>query len=118
MLPRPLRAIWGDLTAQEVKKFGILASIFFLVIGIYWMLKTMKDPIFDLHVGFQYQPWAKIASLLFVGLVVILYSKLVDWFKKQTVFYIVCAFYGVGFIALAYMLANPQLVVNQSLYSW
>lgn len=110
MLPRPLRAIWGDLTAQEVKKFGLLASIFFLVIGIYWMLKTMKDPIFDLHVGFQYQPWAKIASLLFVGLAVIFYSKLVDWFKKQIVFYIICTFYGIGFIALAYMLANPQLV--------
>lgn len=110
MLPRPLRAIWGDLTAQEVKKFGILASIFFLVIGIYWMLKTMKDPIFDLHVGFQYQPWAKIASLVFVGLTVIFYSKLVDWFKKRTVFYIICTFYGASFIALSYMLANPQLI--------
>ena len=123
MLPKPLRAIWGDLSAQEVKKFGILASVFFLVIGIYWMLKTMKDPIFDLHVGFNYQPWAKIASLIFVGLAVILYSKLVDWFKKQTVFYIVCAFYGVGFIALAYMLANPQFAstFNGHLYpatSW
>ena len=115
MLPKPLRAIWGDLSAQEVKKFGILSSIFFMVIGIYWMLKTMKDPIFDLHVGFRYQPWAKIASLVFVGLVVIFYSKLVDWFKKQTVFYIVCAFYGLGFIALSYMLSNPQFI-TQSAY--
>lgn len=114
MLPKPLRAIWGDLTAQEVKKFGILSSIFFMVIGIYWMLKTMKDPIFDLHVGFRYQPWAKIASLVFVALIVIFYSKLVDWFKKQTVFYIVCGLYGTGFIALAYMLANPQLVSQWS----
>lgn len=114
MLPKPLRAIWGDLSAQEVKKFGILSSIFFMVIGIYWMLKTMKDPIFDLHVGFRYQPWAKIASLVFVALIVIFYSKLVDWFKKQTVFYIVCGFYGLGFIALAYMLSNPQLVSQWS----
>jgi len=111
MLPKPLRAIWGDLTGQEVKKFGILSSIFFLVIGIYWMLKTMKNPIFDLHVGFRYQPLAKIASLLFVALTVIFYSKLVDWFKKQTVFYIICSFYGLGFIALAYLLAHPQLLV-------
>ncbi len=111
MLPKPLKAIWGDLTSQEVKKFGILSSIFFLVIGIYWMLKTMKDPIFDLHVGFRYQPWAKIASLLFVALTVIFYSKLVDWFKKQTVFYIICSFYGLGFMTLAYLLAHPQLFV-------
>jgi AAA family ATP:ADP antiporter len=115
MLPKPLRAIWGDLSAQEVKKFGILSSIFFMVIGIYWMLKTMKDPIFDLHVGFRYQPWAKIASLVFVALVVIFYSKLVDWFKKQTVFYIVCGFYGLGFIALSYMLSNPQFISQWSL---
>lgn len=114
MLPKPLRTMWGDLTAQEVKKFGILASIFFLIIGVYWLLKTMKDPIFDLHVGFHYQPWAKITSLIFVGLAVIFYSKLVDWFKKQTVFYIVCSFYGAGFIALGYMLSSPlQISAHQ-----
>lgn len=115
MLPRPLRAVWGDLTAQEIKKFGILSSIFFMVIGIYWMLKTMKDPIFDLHVGFRYQPLAKFISVLFIAFVVIFYGKLVDWFRKQTVFYIVCGLYGTGFIALSYMLANPHLV---SQWSW
>lgn len=110
MLPRPLRAVWGDLTIEEIKKFGILASIFFVVIGIYWMLKTMKDPIFDLHVGFKYQPWAKIASLVFVGLTVIFYSKLVDLFKKQTVFYIICSLYGCSFLILSYFLSHPELV--------
>jgi AAA family ATP:ADP antiporter len=47
---------------------------------------------------------------VFVAFIVIFYSKLVDWFKKQTVFYIVCSFYGLGFIALSYMLSNPQMV--------
>ena len=112
MLPRPLRAVWGELSTEEIKKFGILASIFFVVIGIYWMLKTMKDPIFDLHVGFQYQPWAKIASLIFVGLAVIFYSKLVDIFKKQTIFFIVCSLYGSSFIALAYLLSHPEFITT------
>lgn len=110
MLPKPLRAVWGDLSAEEIKKFGILASIFFVVLGVYWLLKTIKDPIFDLHVGFQYQPWAKIASLMFVGMTVIFYSKLVDLCKKQTIFYIICSLYGLSFLALSYVLSHPQLV--------
>ncbi len=110
MLPKPLRVIWGDLTAQEIKKFGILASIFFLVMGVYWMLKTMKDPIFDLHVGFGYQPRAKMASVVVVALVLFFYNKLVDLFKKPTVFYIVCFLYGAGFVTLSYFLANPHLI--------
>lgn len=112
MLPKPLRAVWGDLSREEIKKFGIIASIFFVVIGIYWMLKTIKDPIFDFHVGFKYQPWAKIASLVFVGLAVIFYSKLVDIFKKQTVFYIICSVYGLSFLVLSYLLSHPQIIPN------
>jgi len=33
MLPKPLRMLWGDLSGDEVKKFGILAATLFLIIG-------------------------------------------------------------------------------------
>lgn len=117
MLPKPLQAIWGNLTREEVKKFSILASAFFLIMGVYWMLKTLKDPILDLYVGFSYQPWAKFLSLISVGFSVIFYSKLIDLFKRQSVFFIMCGLYGFSFLTVAFFLYNPDLV--DTLYtSW
>ena len=66
MLPRPLRAIWGDLSNEEIKKFGILAATLFLIIGAYWLLRAMKNPSFDLLVGYEWQPTAKFVSVFSV----------------------------------------------------
>lgn len=111
MLPKPLRLLWGDLSRDEVKKFGLLAVTLFLIIGTYWMLRVMKNEMFDMFVGFKmYQPTAKWISVLFIALVVTFYSKLVDLLKKETLFYLVFLFYGLGFITLAYFMAHPQLV--------
>lgn len=102
-----LRKLFGDLTAEEMKKFGILAAIFFIIIGVYWMLRTIKDPIFARHVGYSNQPIAKMVSLFFVAFAVMFYSKLVDLFKRHTVFYIMCSLYGFSFILISYLLAYP-----------
>lgn len=114
MLPQLLRAIWGNLTNDEIKKFSILSATFFLIIGVYWMLKSMRKGVFGHYVGIEgWVPIAKLASLVFVGLMVIFYSKLIDIFRKNVVFYIVCGFYGVGLISLSYLLANPQMVMTK-----
>lgn len=110
MLPKPLQMLWGNLSKEEVKKFGILAATLFLIIGVYWMLRVMKDSTFDLLVGYEWQPIAKIASVVFVALAVLFYSKLVDLFSKQWLFYLVCLFYGLGFIAIAYLIPHKELV--------
>jgi ATP:ADP antiporter, AAA family len=111
MLPKPLRLLWGDLTREEVEKFGILAFSFFLIIGVYWMLRVMKNEMFDTFVGYkQYQPTAKWISVICVALLITFYSKLVDLLKKEVLFYLVFLFYGLGFIILAYGMAHPQLV--------
>lgn len=104
-----LRKLFGDLTAEEMKKFGTLAAIFFLIIGVYWTLRTIKDPIFARHVGYVNQPIAKMVSLFFVAFAVMFYSKLVDLFKRHTVFYIMCSIYSLCFLAISYMLAYPSI---------
>lgn len=111
MLPKPLRLLWGDLNKAEIERFGILAATFFWIIGTYWMLRVMKNPVFDLLVGFGWQPVAKIASLLIIVPMVLLYSKLVDVCHKITLFYIVCSFFGLGFLATAFLLAFPAYAV-------
>lgn len=112
MISSLLKAIWGDLSHEEVKKFGILSGVFFLILGAYYILKTAKDGVFGCHVGIAYQPIAKIASIVAIALVVIFYSKLVDLFKKTTVFYIICGSFGSIALALGYFLNHPQIFVS------
>jgi ATP:ADP antiporter, AAA family len=123
MLLKILRALWGDFSNEEIKKFGLLAAILFLIIGCYWMLRTMKDATFDLLVGYEWQPFAKLVSVCVVGFAVVLYSKLVDLMKEHLLFYVICIFYGVSTLVIAYFLSNPNVLVQSNsfwgeMFSW
>src|SRR5690242_824328 len=88
MLRRIAAALWGKFESrEELQKFGILASLFFLIIGTYWTLRPMKDSIFNALVGIDYQPMAKWLSLALIVPLIIIYSKLIDTFPRHKVFY-------------------------------
>lgn len=107
MLSQVARFLWGDLTAEEYKRLGLLSFAFLLIIGSYWLLRTIKDAFFDDLVGMSYQPKAKMISLLVIIPLVLGYSKLVDMVEKQTLFYIICSVYVTAFLGIAYFYANP-----------
>ena len=109
MLPTPLRVLWGDLTNAELKKFGYLSAIVALIIGNYWMLRAMKDAIFNDLVGLEWMPRAKLSTILVMVFVIFLFNKLVDVFEKHKLFYIFCGIYGVLFFFIAFASANPNL---------
>lgn len=113
-LPKPLRALWGDLTTDEVGRFSILSAAFFTLIGSYWLLRSMKDAIFTLLVGYKYQPIAKMISPFVIVLVVMFYSKLVDLLRRTTLFYVIAGFFGISFLAMSYFLTQPQLFTTTS----
>ncbi len=109
MLPKPLKWLWGDLSGEEVKKFSILSGTLLFVIGSYWLLRPLKDGIFVSIVGIEYQPMAKIVSLLVLIPVILFYSKLVDMFEKHKLFYVIGFAYVVGFMFVAYFLSHPTI---------
>jgi len=106
MLTNLVRFFWGDLTSDEMKKFGILSAIFFLIIGAYWTLRVMKDAQFAMLVGYKYQPYAKMVSLVFVICAVLFYNKLISILKRKTLFYSLTTFYGITFLIIAYFIAQ------------
>lgn len=108
MVLRIVKALWGDLTKEELKKFGLLSCIITLILGNYWMLRVMKNPIFNDLVGMQHQPKAKLASIFVVIMVLLVYSKMVDVFKKHTLFYIICSFYSAVFLFIGISSAYPE----------
>ena len=100
MLPGFLKTLWGDLSNNELKKFSILSCIITIILGNYWMLRVLKNPIFNDLVGLEYQPQAKMLSILVVAFIILVYSKLVDIFDKKALFDIICTFYGIVFFVV------------------
>jgi len=98
--------LWGDLTREEYKKFGLLAAILLFILSTYWLLRPIKDAFFASTVGASYLPYAKGISAIFLIPILLLYSKLVDVFEKQQLFYIITPGYGVFFCGVAYLLTN------------
>jgi AAA family ATP:ADP antiporter len=109
MLQKLFRTIWGDLTKEEFKKFSLLALTFLFIIGAYWLLRPLKDGIFASTVGIKHQPTAKIISLCFLVPLILVYSKLVDIVKKQTLFYIIGCAYVCAFTVIGFLLSHPTI---------
>ncbi|QQR49621.1 hypothetical protein IPF37_02145 [bacterium] len=107
MLSSLKQALWGNLTREEVKRFSILSITLLLILGSYWLMKPLKDAMFAKMVGPAYYPYVKILSFWFTIPLILLYSKAVDLFEKQNLFYIFSAFYGTLFFIIAALLAHP-----------
>lgn len=99
---------------EELRKFVLLGITAFFI-GTYWLLRLLKQTIFfkiafpaslgwDGQQGALFQPIAKVCSPFIILAVVLIYSKLVDFFKKDQLFYIICAFYGLLFSAMCVLL--------------
>ncbi len=119
-----IRYFYPDLKQEEIRKFGILSVIFFLIIGTYWLLRLLKYTIF-LKIAFPechgwaseqgrlFQPTAKKLSPWIVLIMVLIYSKLVDKVKKHQLFYIICTFYAILFCGFAGILLLKDLYGTQ-----
>jgi ATP:ADP antiporter, AAA family len=115
MFYRLARALWGDIKGEELKKFSLLALGFFILIGSYWPLKILKDAVFLNMVGSQYQPDAKILSLILFFPLVLGYSKLVDHFSKEKFMYIMIAIFGVlGLVFVGFFYHPDYGVANMT----
>lgn len=136
MLSGVIRFFYPDIQQEEVRKFSLLSLAFFLTIGAYWMLRLLKDTIFfsiafpeelgwAAQQGRNFQPTAKIFSVVIVFFAVLVYSKLVDKFEKQKLFTILCTFYGFLFLAMTTVLflteyAGPQAIgrLPLAIFGW
>jgi ATP:ADP antiporter, AAA family len=108
MLFRTVNFFYPELSRDEIKKFGLLSMTFFLIIGVYWLVRLLKDVVlfkmaFPVSLGWDpgygrlIQPTAKLWSVVVVVILVLAYSKLLDWFKKESMFYIICSIYATLF---------------------
>ena len=79
MLLGIIRALWGDMSKDEFKKFGILSLTLMVILGNYWLLRSMKNALFGSFVDFSnYQPWAKLVSLVVIAFLVLAIRHVYD----------------------------------------
>lgn len=107
-----------DLNKQEIEKFSLLSLAFFFIVGGYWLLKTLKDGFFFNFVGGNYQPKAKMLSLVAITILVPIYSKLVDYFHRHQLFYIIGSFYAIYFGLVSIFLLFPFDTPGTSYYKF
>lgn len=110
MFKRIAQTLWGKFESrEEVQKFGMLAAMFGLIIGIYWTMRPIKDSIFMSVVGGDYLWMAKIVSLFVITPLVLVYSKLVDTFPREKVFYGLLSVYAALAVFFWWAFSDPTI---------
>jgi ATP:ADP antiporter, AAA family len=66
------------LTPHERVKVAILSSWFFVLVMTLWLLKPIRQASLLAHLGAAELPYARLGSMLAVGLVVVIYTRVVD----------------------------------------
>jgi len=103
-------ALWGKFeSVAELRKFGFLAAVFFLIIAVYWGMRPLKDGLFNAIVGMDWQPVAKWLSLVLITPLVILYSKLIDKYPRDKVFYVLLGMYAIATLLFMGVFMHPTI---------
>jgi AAA family ATP:ADP antiporter len=96
-----VRRWFGDF--REIAPLGFS---FACALGCYWMLRTMKNALFMELVGPEYLPTAKLASMGFLLVTLVLYGKLVDWLGKRRLLGILYMVYAALFAGLTWIFSQ------------
>eukprot|EP00316_Scyphosphaera_apsteinii_P004297 CAMPEP_0119310048 /NCGR_PEP_ID=MMETSP1333-20130426/17673_1 /TAXON_ID=418940 /ORGANISM="Scyphosphaera apsteinii, Strain RCC1455" /LENGTH=512 /DNA_ID=CAMNT_0007314165 /DNA_START=139 /DNA_END=1677 /DNA_ORIENTATION=- len=111
-LPALLRFLYGELTGEQLVQAGWLSALLCLLVGIYWLMRSLKDSVFATIVGLEYQPLAKMLSLIVVTILLLVYNKLVDHLTRSGLFYVVCWTYACVFLLIAACLSSTRIGLN------
>ena len=117
-LKRLAVTLYGNFqNKDELKKFLLLAAIFGFTIGVYWILRPLKDTVFLGIIGGDYLPWAKLLSVFVCLPLVLFYSKLIDKFSRKNLFYVLSIGYGLLTLVFAYFIHHPDIGVYNTVES-
>lgn len=103
--------LYGDsLPVSEMIRTLTLASTLFFMIGGYWLLRSLKDPVLTALCGVTVIPKAKMLSVFVVLGVVSFYNRLLDTdIPRHQLFYIFGTFYFFLFCLISLLLMHPTI---------
>ncbi|MEN9406198.1 MAG: translocase, partial [Bacillota bacterium] len=118
-LNRLIQYFYPDLAKEERRKFILLGSMLFLIMGSYWLGRLLKNVIIwtialSPDLGWpkssaeSWQPILKMLAPVVTLLFVMIYSSCLDRFKRYKLFRTLCAIYAIIFSAIALFLLLAQ----------
>jgi len=116
---RIVTLLYGASTSDDaLVHAGFYAVLMCAIVGVYWLLRSLKDSVFATVVGLEYQPIAKMSSLAVVTVLLLLYNKAVDLLAAKgpqrgsgvgaPLFAAVFSCYAAVFLAVAVGLASTR----------
>jgi len=103
-----------QIDTYDALKVLLSALTYFFIIGSYSILRSLKTSIFLGFVGIEYEPLAKIISIIVTIPIILFYSKIIDKVKRhQAVFCFLGIYAGLALLfALAF--AHPVYGVQNT----
>lgn len=92
---------------HERLKLLLLSASYAMIISVYSILKSLKNPVFFSIVGRDYQPYTRFISIPFLIIGMLFYSKLVDRLRRYQVLCFFIGVYAVLTLMFAYRLSHP-----------
>jgi AAA family ATP:ADP antiporter len=87
-----------------------LSATLFFLIGGYWLLRLLKDPVLTTLCSVSVIPKAKTLSVFVVLAVVSIYNRLLHSdLEKHKLFYVFDTFYFILFSAISMALSHPTI---------
>ena len=107
LFERTFTRLYGKMSFHEKLRLIWLSGTLFFIIGGYWLLRSIKDPVIATINGVDAIPKAKMLSVLVVTVLVFVYNKAIDMFPNHQLFYIVgCTYCGL-FALIGLLLSSP-----------
>ncbi len=106
-----------QLDRFDVVKLLLSGLAFFFVIGAYSILRSFKTSIFVAFVGVEYEPYAKVVSILITIPAMLAYAKIIDQVKKHQAVYYFLGFYVALTLLFAYLFIHPTYGVSNTMAS-
>ena len=117
---RALRLIGSRISKSFKISYYILPRIIFhgiilasIVCG-FWLLDSLKDPILINTVGIEYQPIAKLLSVVSTLVVVCVYDFLTSIVTKQTLFHIISWSFCIIIMIISAYLSDPSIGLSNN----
>ena len=106
--------LYGKMTWEEKARLFWLAATLFFIIGGYWLLRSIKDPVIATINGVEAIPKAKMLSVVVVTFGVGIYNELYDRFEPHQLFYLIGGFYTVLFSLIGFGLMHPVYGISNT----
>lgn len=97
-----------NIPRKEIPRVLFHGIILAFIIAGFWLIDSLKDPILTNTIGIEYQPLAKLLSVVATFFVVCIYDFLTSKVSKPALFHIISAVFSLVVMVFAALLSDPS----------